>query len=112
MNTDQLKAWSAIADQPATYYVNANENERKIMRDWVTSVLREREVTVTFNRADGAERVMLCTLQESVVPQQIVRENPEPRKYNPDVCAVWDVKQGAWRSFRWDRITRIEFDIG
>ena len=111
MNTDQLKVWSTIADQPANYYVSASDAEREIMRDWVTGLLREREITVTFNRADGAERVMRCTLQASMVPQ-IVRENSEPRKYNPDVCAVWDVKQGAWRSFRWDRITRIEFDLG
>lgn len=111
MNTDQLKVWSTIADSPANYYVTASEAEREIMRDWVTGLLREREITVTFNRADGAERVMRCTLQAGVMPE-ILRESSEPRRGNTDVCVVWDVAQGAWRSFRWDRVTRIEFDLG
>jgi len=25
---------------------------------------------------------------------------------------VWDLNREAWRSFRWDRMKRIQFDIG
>jgi predicted DNA-binding transcriptional regulator YafY len=30
------------------------------------------------------------------------------RKLNTDACAVWDLNQSAWRSFRWDRMKKIE----
>lgn len=111
MQVDQKKMWSAISNQPASYYVNATAEERTIMREWVQNILREREVKFTFEKADGNLREMTCTLQESVVPK-IIRENAEPRKYNPDVCVVWDLALGQWRSFRWDRLRKIEFTLG
>jgi hypothetical protein len=111
MNSDQQRTWAKIAESPANYYVTASDSEREIMRDWVHGILAEREMTITFRKADGDLREMRCTLQESVAPK-IVRETAEPRKYNPDICVVWDLDRQAWRSFRWDRITRIEFAIG
>jgi predicted DNA-binding transcriptional regulator YafY len=41
-----------------------------------------------------------------------VKENITPKKSNPNVCVVWDVNQAAWRSFRWDRVKKVQFDIG
>jgi hypothetical protein len=111
MNSDQQRTWARLADAPGNYYVTASDSEREIMREWVRGLLAQQEVIISFHRADGELREMLCTLEPSKLPA-IVQENREPRKYNPDVCAVWDVRQGAWRSFRWDRITRIEFTIG
>jgi len=112
MNTNQLAVWSAISDQPATYYVTASESEREIMREWVRGILREREVTVDFEKATGEFRSMKCTLNEDLGAKYSVTENKNPRKPNPDVCVVWDTTQQAWRSFRWDRIKRIQFDLG
>jgi len=112
MNTDQLKVWSAISDQPATYYVTASEEERAQFRDWVRGVLQEREVTVDFDKANGEFRSMKCTLREDLGAKYSVMENKNPKKPNPDVCVVWDTTQQAWRSFRWDRMKRIQFDLG
>ena len=112
MNTDQLAVWSAISDQPATYYVNANESEREIMRDWVRGLLQEREVTVDFDKADGEFRSMKCTLNQDLGAKYTVTETKNPRKPNLDVCVVWDTGQQAWRSFRWDRVKRIQFELG
>ncbi len=111
MNTDQLRTWSAISDQPASYYVNATEEERQTFREWVQGILRTQPITVTFTKADGAVREMLCTLQATVIPTPLT-EGTSKKKPNPDVCSVWDVNQGAWRSFRWDRVSRIEFSLG
>jgi len=112
MDTDQKRVWSAISDQPATYYVTASEDERAQFRDWVRGVLQEREVVVDFEKADGAFRSMKCTLNQDLGAKYTMTENKTPRKPNPDVCAVWDTTQQAWRSFRWDRIKRIQFDLG
>ena len=112
MHTDQLKVWSAISDQPATYYVSASESERKAMRDWMRELLLEREITVDFEKATGEFRSMKCTLRADLGAKYTVTESKNPRKSNPDVCVVWDTNQQAWRSFRWDRVKRIQFDLG
>ena len=111
MNTDQQLMWNTIANEPSTYYVGASESEREIMREWVRSVLRHHGAQITFVKADGTERTMPCTLQESVVPKTPEKTTAD-RKYNPDVCVVFDPERQVWRSFRWDRMKRIEFTLG
>jgi hypothetical protein len=39
-------------------------------------------------------------------------QSKSPKKTNEDVCAVWDIDAGAWRSFRWDRLKRIDYKLG
>ena len=111
MNVDQQKMWSTISDAPASYYVSASEDERQAMREWTTGVMREREILIEFEKSDGTSREMRCTLQESVVPKN-TQENDTKRKYNPDVCVVWDLALNQWRSFRWDRLRKIQFTLG
>jgi hypothetical protein len=112
MHTDQLRVWSAISDHPANYYVTASEEEREVMRQWVRGILHEREVTVDFEKATGEFRSMKCTLNQDLGAKYTMTENTNPRKPNLDVCVVWDTTQQAWRSFRWDRLKRIQFDLG
>jgi len=112
MNTDQLKIWGLLAEQDQSYYVNASEEERQIMREWITGVLRFNSVPVlvTFVKADGTERTMPCTLNEDLLPKSQQANNE--RKYNSNVCVVFDPDRQVWRSFRWDRMKRIEFTLG
>lgn len=110
MDSDQKRTWANIANAPAPYYVTASDQEREIMRDWMATLLRERTVNITFDKADGTERTMPCTLQEFLLPK--TQESGKSVKYNPDVCRVFDPERQVWRSFRWDRLKRIEFDIG
>jgi hypothetical protein len=111
MNTEQQLMWNTIADEPSTYYMEASESEREIMREWVRSVLRDHGAEITFVKADGTERTMPCTLQESRMPKTPEKTTTD-RKYNPDVCVVFDPERQVWRSFRWDRMKRIEFTLG
>jgi hypothetical protein len=111
MDADQKRTWAAVAAAPATYYVTASDEERAIMRDWLTGLMRERTVNLTFDKADGVERTMPCTLAESVLPP-VKNTETKTVKYNPDVCRVFDPDRQVWRSFRWDRLKRIEFTIG
>jgi hypothetical protein len=112
MNTDQLRVWGELSGQEQPYYVTASESERQIMREWLTGLLRTNTspVRVTFEKADGTERTMPCTLHETAVPK--LQQTSGDRKYNPNVCVVFDPERQVWRSFRWDRIKRIEFELG
>ena len=60
---------------------------------------------VTFIKSTGEERVMYCTLNESMIPTETsTSEVKQTKKENPDVQAVYDVKAPGWRSFRWDSV--------
>lgn len=70
--------------------------------EWV-SILKENEVTVTFNKKDGTQRVMHCTLIPSVLPERtIVKEGTKKRSEN--TVSVWDLDSNSWRSFVIDNV--------
>ena len=63
---------------------------------------------ITFTKADGTIREMVCTL----MPDHVTAEQVEPhlpRKQNDEVLAVWDLDKNAWRSFRLDSINNINY---
>jgi len=110
MTFEQDQIWRTLTDDPGNYYCQASNFEREQFKTWVTGLLREREVTVDFVKADGDFRSMKCTLNESLGAKY--SGNESKRRPNPDVCVVWDTNQNAWRSFRWDRIKRVQFQLG
>ena len=81
-----------------------------IERDFLINELRNGNVKVTFTKLDGTERVMLCTLQESVVvPYE--RKTERVKQVNEDTLPVWDLDNDAWRSFKLSSITGIETGV-
>jgi hypothetical protein len=109
MNFEQSQVWRALSDDAGNYYCQASESERKLFRDWIKSILHTEQVQVTFVKADGTERTMPCTLQESQLPKSAATESQ--RKQNTDICVVFDPERQVWRSFRWDRLKRIKFSV-
>lgn len=84
-------------------------NLDNVTREGIKNILRASVINVHFTKADGSTRVMKCTLNEEFIPLRDSDTPPAtPRKVNPDVCPVWDMENQAWRSFRWDSITKIE----
>lgn len=68
--------------------------------------------TVTFTKADGSERILKCTLQESFFP--IVEQTEavkKVKKENLETLSVWDIENSGWRSFRLDSVTKFDFSI-
>jgi hypothetical protein len=111
MDTDQQKLY-ALNPIPENYYINASQAERQTLQESVRTLLQTTSITVDFEKANGEFRSMKCTLREDLGAKYTVKENAAPKKPNLDVCVVWDVNQAAWRSFRWDRLKRIQFDLG
>jgi len=70
--------------------------------DW----LRKEVLEVTFNKLDGDERIMTCTKMDKFIPED---KRPKTDKAPKEgTVTVWDIKADGWRSFRYDRVTKVE----
>ena len=128
---EQLEVFRLLKNQPGTMYQEGNEQERKLLRDWVQGLLNVSEVTVQFVKSDGTVRLMRCTLDRSRIPPAPVKTQPNPAEMDsstanidglaeskkprkePDPAnqRVYDLDVGAWRSFRYDRLKKISAEI-
>ena len=79
-------------------------------REWVCETLQTEKLTVFFTKKDGTERKMICTLAENKIPSEKMPKNSGKSK-SDDALAVFDIEKNEWRSFRWDSVTKIEFEI-
>lgn len=67
-------------------------------------------VEVTFNKADGTEREMLCTKNFDLIPAD---QHPAPSTVEHDyvdLMKVYDVEADGWRSFKPSRLIGAEYD--
>jgi len=87
---------------------SGDSKDAKKGRKWLTKLLQDSVVEVTFTKKDGSERIMKCTLKEEYLPEIVGAE----RKKNEESLAVFDLDKKDWRSFRWDSIVEVKFTIG
>ncbi len=71
----------------------------------LVDMLRKEVLEVTFNKLDGEERIMTCTKMEQYIPEDKRPKTDKPSKEG--TVTVWDVKADGWRSFRYDRVTKV-----
>ena len=80
-------------------------------REDLMEMLRKEVVEVTFLKLDGDERKMPCTLMPSLLPAA-TKDDPmtqkKVREISDKVCAVWAIESKGFRSFRYDRVTKVE----
>ena len=76
----------------------------------VKQLLQDKVCEVTFEKKDGSERVMKCTLKANMLPPMEVKEGASTRPENPDVLAVWDIEASGWRSFRMDSVKKVQVE--
>lgn len=98
------------------YYASADELERQSFRTWLKSLLHSQKIIVEFTKVNGETRVMECTLAEqhgAKYATKSVTESVETKvkKQSEDSCPVWDTRANAWRSFRWDKLKKIDFKV-
>jgi len=80
-------------------------------REELLKLLEEEIVQVTFNKLSGEERKMSCTLRSSYLPEAKKDDKlsqTKVRNIEEKTIVVWDTKAEGWRSFRYDRITKVE----
>lgn len=76
-------------------------------------LLTEEVCYITFKKLNGDERKMQSTL----VPNMLPKANRDDklsqtkiRNLEEKVFVVWCVDKNEWRSFRYDRVTKVEID--
>lgn len=79
-------------------------------KKWLRDMIKIGRTTVVFVKKDGTERKMICTLNESEIPQEFVPKNSGKVK-SDESLAVFDVEKNAWRSFRYDSVVAVEFTV-
>lgn len=74
-------------------------------------LLQNEVVEVTFTKLNGDERKMPCTLIESFLPKA-TKDDPltqkKVRNISDKVIAVWAIESEGFRSFRYDRISKVK----
>lgn len=75
----------------------------------IIALLNEGVVEVEFLKTNGEYRKMSATLKAELLPEVVreIEEKAAPRKKNDDALAVWDYDAKGWRSFRWDRLEKV-----
>jgi len=129
LDWEKQEVFRLLKNAPGTQYQEADAAGQAEIRTWVKGLLANSEVTVQFVKSDGTVRDMRCTLDSSRIPPvpagtifkssvanpdglATVTESRKPRKEpDPVTQRVYDLDQGEWRSFRYDRLKKITTEI-
>ena len=91
-----------------------SDKEFEEFKTWTLGVLRDentKDVCVTFTKKDGTIRDMFCTLVESRIAKDKQPKTETTTKDSGSALRVFDTEKQEWRSFRWDSVTQVRFDI-
>ena len=86
-----------------------SDKDWEIFATWIKSILRTNVVQISFNKVDGTERTMKCTLNPTMLPPAPLTEDKKERKVSTSSIAVFDVDLKEWRSFRTKQVNQIKF---
>lgn len=87
------------------------EKEWNQFRDWLKGMLRVGEMTVTFTKKDGTERVMRCSLKPEDLPPVELKEDKKERKQSTESLSVYDLDAKGWRCFVIKSIKRVNITL-
>jgi len=84
-------------------------------KTWTLGLLHDeniKDLCVTFTKKDGTLRDMRCTLSEGRIPTD---KHPKTEgtgaKDSGSAVRVFDTEKSEWRSFRWDSVTKVSFNL-
>ena len=80
--------------------------DKVLSKGEISEMLREGILNVKFIKVDGSERIMRCTLSESITKPHEKKTDRE-KLVNDNIMSVWDVDSDGWRSFRLDSVLEI-----
>lgn len=72
-------------------------------------IMRKQDITITFTKKDGTERVMRCTLDPNKLPVQENTNTNSTRKISTETMSVFDLDAQGWRSFTKKTVKSIDF---
>ena len=87
-----------------------NRFNRPEEREKIINALSAGPTKITFVKKDGTERIMNCTLKSNLT-EVYEKKTDRVKESNPDICPVFDLDLKAWRSFRFDSVRAVEYDL-
>lgn len=88
--------------------------ELQITKQELVEKLQNEVVSVTFTKADGNDRTMMCTKMISKIPTEfhpktdsVVKLDENGNPIESDNITVWDTESEGWRSFNYNRIKSV-----
>lgn len=94
-------------------------NQTPEFRQWLKGVLHDditKNLCVVFTKKDGTSREMFCTLAESRIPtdkqpKSQASDSTTAGQGNDSAIRVFDTEKQEWRSFRWDSVKEVRFEL-
>jgi hypothetical protein len=80
-------------------------------KDDLKNLLEQNVLVVDFTKLNGDKRVMTCTLREDMKPKATKTDpisQKKVREISDAVVSVWDVNAKGWRSFRYERVNKVD----
>lgn len=93
----------------ASWVVEQNIKGPNLRQD-LREFLFDGEIEVKFEKIDGTERVMRCTLHPDLIPEAMMPKgdmDPKPEEHL-DTMKVFDIQAQGWRSFRLENLIYIK----
>jgi hypothetical protein len=94
-------------------------NKTPEFKTWLKDILHDehsKNLCVVFTKKDGTAREMFCTLVEGRIPADKQPKTTEStgttaRPFSDDALRVFDTDKQEWRSFRWDSVKEVRFEL-
>lgn len=94
-------------------------NQTPEFKTWLKGILHDehaKNLCVVFTKKDGTERELYCTLDESRIPTEKqpksqASDSTTAGQGNDSAVRVFDTEKQEWRSFRWDSVKQVRFDL-
>lgn len=81
-------------------------------REELTERLKTKESVVTFTKLNGEQRIMTCTLDPALIPEEAMpkgtKEKKEPSAKQLENIGVYDLNAKGWRSFKVANVTDVQ----
>jgi hypothetical protein len=77
-------------------------------RQDIKELLRDSVAEISFTKKDGTERIMKCTLQSNLIPEEHTPKGTSTAKENLDIINVFDLDKIGWRSFLVDNVQYVK----
>lgn len=75
-------------------------------------MLRNFNMIVKFQKKDGSERTMICTLADDIIPEEDTPKGTTHESLKEsDQIRVYDLEKKAWRSFNYSTVISAEREI-
>ena len=86
----------------------------QITKEELVEKLQMEIVQLSFTKADGSERRMVCTKNIIHIPEEfhpktdkVVKLDENGKPVETDLVTVWDMEAKGWRSFNFGKLIEI-----